>query len=138
MAELESRQAKMYRTMMLAGTQRGFACWLKACAEIAQGLMQASTAYLEAARALYAAEASDWTAMATHTTSHEAGEHLLSNARARYEAAVNAYRKINDDFAAHVFRAAETLMSAFTDEPADAPFNEIERRPGSGRPRGAA
>src|SRR5271165_2077711 len=119
MADMTNLPSTLRPETVLAGAQRGLACWSQACTEVARGLMAASMAQLEVARSLYAAEAGDLTAMATHTKPHEAGEHLISNARARYEAAVNAYRKINDDLAAHVFKAAETLMGALTDEPAD-------------------
>ncbi|HKM64053.1 MAG TPA: hypothetical protein VJY39_16340 [Acidisphaera sp.] len=117
MADMTNLPSTLRPETVLAGAQRGLACWSKACTEVAHGLMAASMAQAEVARSLYAAEAGDWTAMATHAKPHEAGEHLISNSRARYEAAVNAYRKINDDLAAHVFKAAETLMGALTDEP---------------------
>jgi len=103
--------------MVLAAVQRGLACWTQASTEVAHGLISAAMAQMDAARTLCAAEACDWTAMATHVSPHEAGERLVSSARARYAAAVEAYRKINDDFAARIFKACETMMSAFTDAP---------------------
>src|SRR5271166_1429411 len=103
--------------MMLAGTQHGLACWSQACAEIAQGLMAAGMASVELANTLYGVEAGDWATMTGRVHPHEAGERFVSTARARYEAALKAYRKINDDLAAHVFKAAETLTSGLTDEP---------------------
>ena len=135
MTEMEKMPSTMRPEMMLEGAQRGLACWSQAFREVAEGLVQAGRAHVEAARALCAAEAGDLNAMATHTTPHEAGEHLISNAHARYDAAVNAYRKINDDLAAHLFKAAETLMGAFTDEPPQAAKGKSEAGPEAGGPK---
>ncbi len=121
MSDMTNLPSTLRPETVLAGAQRGLACWSQACTEVAHGLMAASMAQLEVARSLYAAEAGDWGAMAARATPHEAGEHLISNARARYDAAVNAYRKINDDLAAHLFKAAETLMSGVTDAPPEQP-----------------
>ena len=126
MLEMTNFPASVLRPeTMMAAAQRGLTCWSQACTELAHGYMAASMAQIDAARSLYGVEAGDWSSMTSHLKPHDAAERVVTTARARYEAAVNAYRKINDDLAAHVFKAAEALAGAFEDEPAPKPVEPV-------------
>ncbi|GAN76493.1 hypothetical protein [Acidisphaera rubrifaciens] len=98
----------------IAGAQRGLACWSRAYTELAHGLMEASLAQFDLVRSIYGSRAAEWSVPPT-ARPHDAALRSLTGMHARYDITVDAYRRINDRFAEHVFAAAEALVDAFED-----------------------
>lgn len=114
MSDMTSSTAPLLRPeSAIANAQRGLACWSKAYTELAHGLMTSGMAQLELARSLYASEAGDWSSMKLPASPHDAAASAVAAARTRYDSAVQACRKINDDLTEHFFTAAETLADVW-------------------------
>jgi hypothetical protein len=104
----------------IAAAQNGLACWSRAWAQVAHGFMAAGLAQIELARAVYAVAPIDPANVLPNHDARAAGREWVHGAHARFETAVNGYRRINDELAATLFSAAEGLIEGLPDETHDA------------------
>jgi hypothetical protein len=94
----------------ISTAQRSLACWSRAWTQVAQGMLSASMAQMDLARSMYGTDPADWKLMTDPVASRETIHRRLDRARARLEANVRDYRRINDELGEKLFAAAEDLM----------------------------
>lgn len=118
---------------LVSGAQVRFANFSKAWTQLAHGMLTASLAEAELVRAALGSDplhlATGWQA----GMSREQAQAWLEGTRRRYDDAMQAWRRLNDEHAKSVFAAAETLIEGFVhDEPAEVPPNggKKPRKPG--------
>ncbi|MBS0561156.1 MAG: hypothetical protein JSR21_14000 [Proteobacteria bacterium] len=100
---------------MMASAQNRLAGWSRAWTQVAHGMMVASLAQMDAARALFIVNPADLMQLGAQDAPAEAAHHRLEAAREHFQAAVKACRAANDELADTMFRAAESLIDAMPD-----------------------
>jgi hypothetical protein len=99
----------------MAAAQNGLACWSRAWTQVAHGFMSAGLAQFDLARAIYAVAPLDLTKVEPDHRARTAGREWVHGAHARFDTAVTGYRRINDELAATLFSASESLMQGLPD-----------------------
>ena len=95
---------------VLAGAQHRFACWSRAWTQMAHGMMTAGIAQTELARTMLAVDPGQWGQGVRAGASGEDARQWLQSTEQKFHEAVLGYRKVNDELARSVFRAAASLI----------------------------
>ena len=95
---------------MMESAQHNLASWSRACTQVVHGLMAAGIAQMEMTKSLYAAPPQDWARAMDLTNPRETARRWVEGTKVRRDATVQDWRKIQDDLAATLFTAAESLL----------------------------
>lgn len=95
---------------MMENAQHNLASWSRACTQVVHGLMSAGIAQMELTKSLYVMSPQDWTGLTEVTNPREIARRWVQGTKSRRDATVQDWRKIQDDFAATLFTAAESLL----------------------------
>jgi hypothetical protein len=95
----------------IVAVQQGLACWSRAWTQLAHGMMSVTTAQIDFAREVLRPTSQNETLQ--FRDPHVAAHAWVRLSRKRFEEGVKLVRRMNDELAASVFAAADTLADGF-------------------------
>ena len=97
---------------MMESAQHNLASWSRACTQVMHGLMVACIAQAEMTKSFYAMAPQDWARAVDLTNPRETARRWVERTKVQRDATVQDWRKIQDDLAATLFTAAESLLDS--------------------------